>query len=551
MDHEHILDVAQNEFYNGHYREAENLYQQVLNAEPGNFTACHKLGLIALKTGRLEAGIDLINQALVKNPSSPEAYYDQGVGLQELGKLEQAKDRYKNAINLKPDYAEAHNNIGVLLRDSGDLLEAIEHYQKAIHLEPKFGAAHSNLGLAFQELGDFESALKSFGTATNIDNTIAEVHYNLGVTYQALQQLQDAVKSYKDAIAIRPNLAEAHANLGLTYRDLAMFKEARTHYQNALKINPNLAETHYNLGMLQLSLGNFHDGWQHYQWRWHSKPRNCHPHAMKKPMWDGNKYSGKVIYIYAEQGLGDTIQFVRYLPLLKSMGYKTLLQIPQPLMKLFQNCGIADDFILPGEVPPHFDYHASLLDIPSILDTTLGTIPDQTPYLHCDSRLNSEWAERISSNHTLKVGIAWAGNPKQTNDRYRSVEPKLFQRITEIPEVSAYSLQLQKEGEALATFSESITDLAPNLKDFSDTASAINHLDLVISVDTSVAHLAGSLSCPVWVPLHSIAHWIYPQDREDCPWYPTMRLFRQETYGDWDQVFAKMHTALLDQIDLN
>jgi len=542
------LDLAKAHHKKGWHREAENICQQVLETEPDNFFAYHQLGLIAVSTGNEETAANLISKAVTINPASPQAYYDLGVVFQRLGKLQDADASYRKAIDLKQDFSEALNNLGTVRRELGNISESIQCYRNAINVQDQYAAAHSNLGLALHDIGDFGEALSSFRKALAINYDIAEVHYNLGTTLQALGRLSEAVESFRLSLSLNPNIAAAHTNLGLALRDLGKWDEASDSYKSAISINPDSAEAHHNLGMLQLLEGNYVDGWQNYGWRWKLRKRECHPIALDKPLWDGTKAYGKTIYVYSEQGLGDAIQFVRYLPLLKVEGYRVVLESPPSLKRLFQHSEVADEVIESGETPSPFDCHAALLDLPGLMRTTLQTIPSSSPYLNIDAELRGKWQDKVNPSGAFRVGIAWAGNSDQNNDRYRSVDASLFKPIIETPNVCVHSLQVGKNKTASEIFDRHVIDLAPSLIDFSETAAAMSCFDLIVSVDTSVAHLAGSLGLPIWVPLHSIAHWIYLRETDRCPWYPTMRLFRQKEFGNWHEVFENIRVALLDRL---
>ena len=255
-------------------------------------------------------------------------------------------------------------------------------------------------------------------------------------------RLEEAATSYEVALHINPQLAEANSNLGLTLRDLGRLEEARDSYLKALAIDPNLAETRHNLGMLQLSVGDMQQGWENYEWRWKKWRRNAHPCVSNKSLWRGDVLKGRTIYIYPEQGLGDSICFVRYLPLLKQLGCQVIFEAPRSLASLFRHSRIADHLIETGETPPHFDYHASLLDLPQHLNTTVETIPNSTPYLSTPEKLSQEWKIRFGEAKAFRLGIAWKGNSNLRQDQFRSAPIELFLPLTEVPNTTLYSLQV-------------------------------------------------------------------------------------------------------------
>ena len=325
-----------------------------------------------------------------------------------------------------------------------------------------------------------------------------------------------------------------------------MLAAAGNQFTTALQLKPDYAEAHYNLGMLQLLNGNFHQGWENYAWRRSIPKYRFRNVEYKEPFWDGSGLEGKTIFIYPEQGLGDTIHFVRYMTLVAAQGGRVVLEVPAKLETLFRDIDGVESFVVAGNLPPPFDCHAPLLDLPGLLNTTLETIPSQESYLTVASELVEKWADRLGPWEHFRIGIVWAGNPILKTDRDRSMDPSHFLPLTEIPRVSVYSLQFGKDGEADKVFGARVTDIGPDLTPFTEAAAAIMNLDLVVTVDTSLAHLAGALGCPVWTLLPFIPDWRWMLDRDDSPWYPTMRLFRQEKRGEWEGVIERVAAELAD-----
>ena len=499
----------------GQLPEAEAIYRQILDIEPDHADANHLLGVIADQVGRHEIAVQLISKAIKKNPIDAAYHCNLGNALHELGRLDEAVASYRKALGINPDYAEAHSNLGNTLHEQGRLDEAVASYRKTLAIKPDLAGAHSNLGNAFTDLG----------------------------------RLDDAVASYHKALALAPNFPEAHSNLGTALKELGRFEDAAASYHQALAIEPDFPEAHEYLGRLRLMMGSFQDGWEDYAWRWRVKDSPLHPRDYEKPFWGGSDLEGQTIFIYPEQGLGDVVQFVRYLPLVAARGGRVVFEVPPHLARLFQGIDGADTLLRGGEPLPPFDSHAPLLDLPRLLNTLLETIPSMTFYLKAAPELEEAWANRLGPWEEFRVGIAWAGNPNHKNDRNRSMEPSLLQPLTEIPGVSVYSLQVGRNGEAVRLFCDNITDLAPFLTDFAETAAVMSNLDLVVSVDTSVVHIAGALGRPVWTLLPFIPDWRWLLERDDSPWYPTMRLFRQEKRGDWKGVIERVSQALTDQLE--
>ena len=576
------LDLARQYYNAGQLPEAEDIYQQILKIEPNQPDALHLLGVIASRTGRNDIAVEMIIKALAARPDNAGAHNNLGIALRKLGKLEEAAASYREALTINPDAARTHSNLGHVLQDLGRLdgaaasygkalainpddaeahndlgnvlqnldrpAEAVASYHKALAVNPDYAEAHNNLGSALQSLGTLDEAVASYYRALAIKPDYAVAHYNLGNALRESGMPDEAAASYDKALALNSEHVDAHNNLGLALQDLGKLDEAAAGFHKALAINPDDADARFNLGILQLLMGDFQNGWQNYDSRWRRKDSSFRPRDYLEPLWDGHALDGKTIFIYWEQGLGDAIQFARTMPLLAARGGRVVFQVQEALLRLFQGSGLAENLIGPDESPPPFDCHASLLDLPRLLNTSLETIPGGPPYLKAPPQHEEEWAERLRPDKRLRLGIAWAGSLGHKNDRNRSVEASLFQPLTEIPGVSVYSLQVGGGDEAEQVFGNTVTDLAPSLTDFADTAAAISNLDLIVSVDTAVAHLAGALGRPVWTLLPFMPDWRWLLDRDDSPWYPTMRLFRQQKRGDWQGVFERVVQALRDQI---
>ena len=531
----------------GRLEEAAASYRKALAINPDLADAHYNLGNVFKELGRPDEAVASFHNALAVKPDYAEAHSKIGRALHDLGKLDEAAASYRKAIAAKPDYAEAHNNLGNALQDLEKLDEAVASYRKALAIKPDFTVAHNNLGNALKEQEKLDEAVASYLQALAINPDFAEAHSNLGIALKELEKLDEAVASYRKALAIKPDLADAHYNLGNTLIELGRLDEAVASLDRALALKPDLADAHANIGMLQLLMGDFQNGWEHFTWRWRTKDF-LRPRDYREPFWDGGKLAGKTIFVYPEQGVGDVIQFSRYLPLLAAGGGRVLFEVPKALFRLYAGGGLAENLVKAGESPPPFDCHAPLLDLPRHLKTTAETIPGCSSYLEAAGELKEEWANRLGPLTEFRVGIAWAGNPIHKNDHNRSIEASLFRPLTEIPGISIYSLQVGRNGEAARVFGEGAADLAPHLTDYAETAAAIGNLDLVVSVDTSVAHLAGVLGKPVWTLLAFMPDWRWLLERDDSPWYPTMRLFRQEKRGDWRRVIEDVGKALKDRL---
>ena len=491
----------------GQFQQAEQIYGQIIEQDSTNIEAYKNLGIALVKQGKLEEAIDCYQQALTLEPNDASLYYQLGLVLQKQGKLEEAIAHYQQCLTFNPNQATAYYNLGSVFHMQGKLEEALNCYQQALTLEPNFVLALQNLGAIFQEKGETENAIACFRRLTEIAPNYAEAHYNLGWVIQG-SDLETAIACYSRAIELDPNHTRAR----------------------------------WNRGLALLLLGRYQEGFADYEWRWQRE--KTPPRLFPQPLWDGSNLEGRTILLHAEQGLGDTIHFIRYAPIVQARGGHVVVECYQSLVRLLQTVPGVEQVIPRGIPLPEFDVHAPLLSLPYILGTTLETVPAQIPYLNPPH--SPSFRLEKPSEAELKVGIVWAGSPENRTNHIRSCSLKDFLPIFHIPGIKFYSLQKGAAVEELAQLSSKVPlqDLSSQLNDFADTAAVVAQLDLTISVDTAVAHLGGALGCPVWVLLCYEADWRWMRDREDSPWYPSVRLFRQNQSGDWAGVFARVAEAL-------
>jgi len=560
----------------GRLEEAVASYRRALRLKPDNAGAHNNLGVALKNQGSFAEAVACFQQALRIKPNYPEAHDNLGNVLKKQGKLAEAVASHQQALRLKPDFAEAHNNLGNALREQERLGEAVASIQQALRLKPSFAEAHSNLGNALQDQGKLEEAAASFHQALHLKPDFAEAHYNLGNVLreqgrlpeavaslrQALRlnpsyaeahnnlgnalreqgRLEEAAASFQQALRLKPNYAEAHNNVAVLLREGGKVEEALASYQQALKLKPDYAEAHKNLGMAWLLLGNFEQGWPEYEWRLQQK--NLALPRLPQPLWDGGPLRGRTILLHAEQGLGDTLQLIRYAPLVKQRGGRVLLGCPPQLEGLLAHCPGVDLLISEGTPLPAFDVYAPLMSVPGLLKTMLANIPANVPYLSAGADLVRHWRDELAPVAGFKIGIIWQGNPRHKGDRQRSVPLSRFACLAKLEGVRLCSLQVGPGSEQLRdlAWQGAVMDLGSRLDSTSlaDAAAVIVNLDLVIAVDTALAHLAGALGVPVWVALPYSPDWRWLLDREDSPWYPTMRLFRQTDPGNWVGVFERL-----------
>ncbi|MFQ5962995.1 MAG: tetratricopeptide repeat protein [Candidatus Scalinduaceae bacterium] len=468
------------------------------------------------QTGNLAAAAQLYQKILDKQPGNIDAIFLLGTLNLQQGNLETATIFLRKAIELKPDHVVAYNNLGTVLQKQRKLDEAVLSFNQAITLKPDYADAYYNLGNAFIEQG----------------------------------KLDEAVNSYRNAISHNPGDAEMYYNLGNVLKEQGKLDEAVGNYRQAIKHKPDFADAHMNMSVALLLAGKLEEGWPEYEWRLCTK--DDAPKNFKQPQWDGSPLNGQHILVHAEQGFGDTIHFVRYLPMVKAQGGYVLFECQRGLSKLLENCAGIDEIVerTPDkETTNQFDVHVPLLSLPGIFGTTLDTIPSDIPYITVDPKLVDQWHMRLDHNNDFKIGIVWAGSPKHKKDRYRSCSLADFVPLFNIPDLSFYGLQ--KGPASVDTLDPpkwvKLTNLGDELNDFADTAAVIANLELVISVDTAVAHLAGAIGKPVWNLLHSAPDWRWLLNRDDSSWYPSMRLFRQTQFYDWIGVFERVKKELLKE----
>ena len=567
----------------GNLLEAESIYHRILDHNPRHADALHLLGVIAHQRGDEDPAIERIRRAIGLDPSDPRYHGNLGVVHHTLGDLELAERDYREALRLAPDFADARNNLGLILHGLGRHAEASVQYREALRCEPDSAQTHNNFGQALEAQGQAADALIHYREAIRLKPDYAEAQNNLGVVLQDRGELPEALEHYQQAVCLKPDYIEAHNNLGSVLQAQGQQDAALAHYRQALRLKPDYAEAHSNLGLLRqaqgrlqdalasleeairldpecvsaqwnraliwLLLGDFSRGWPGYEWRWKHFRLPAQP--FPQPRWDGSPLAGRTILLYWEQGLGDTLQFVRYASLVKERGGSVLVVCQPSLARLLETCPGVDMVIAEGMLLPHFDVQVPLLSLPEIFQSNLASIPAGIPYLAPPQHVHPELeAALAASPPILRVGIVWAGNPEHKNDRNRSCLLAHFRPLTRVPDVALFSLQKGLRAVDLhdQTNEFAITDLSQFLGDFGDTAAAIARLDLVVTVDTAVAHLAGALGKPVWLLLPFAPDWRWLLEREDSPWYPSMRLFRQTRSDDWIGVIARVGEALVTAV---
>jgi tetratricopeptide (TPR) repeat protein len=663
----------------GQLHEAEALYRQVLQVQPGNFDALHLCGVLMHQRGDAAEALKLIARALKTNARSAAAHSNYGTVLAAVERHDEALASYERAIKLKPDFAGAYNNRGNTLRALKRAQDAFESFERAVAAQPDYAEAINNRGNALFDLGRNEDALASYDRALTLQPDYADALVNRGKCLIALKRGDEALASFERALAHRPqhaaalkerghllrdrkqpalaldsldrslalapNDAEAHLGRALVLRDIKRFDdafaacdralalkpdypeaaiargnvfhelrafrdaikeydraltmrpdfaqaygnranalvelncpaealadydraiaekpyasalvnrglalnyldrtdEALESFDRAIALEPDLPQGHWNKALLCLALGDFESGWDDYEWRWRGATELV-PRGFTQPQWRGEDIAGKTILLHAEQGFGDSIQFVRYLPMVKAKAGQVILEVPDSLRPLIADIAEGVTMLARGDALPPFDVHCPLMSLPLAFGTTLASIPASVPYLHAPAGRVEALRSRLSSAKRPRVGLVWSGRPDHKNDHNRSVALSRLSPLLSGGDATFVSLQREyREADLPALERSPILRLEASLSDFADTAATIGELDLVISVDTAVAHLAGAMGKPLWLLLPQVQDWRWMRGRADSPWYPTARLFRQSQIGDWDGVIAAVAREL-------
>jgi Flp pilus assembly protein TadD len=484
-------------------------------------------------------------------PPDVTACLAEALTLHQAGRLADAEKMYKQILAREPGHAESLNWLGVIAHQRDHHAEAVRLIDLALKTNPGDVLALNNRGNALQALKRFEEALSSYDRALEVRPDFAVAHYNRGNTLHALARFDEALASYDRALALQPNYPEAHGNRGIALHNLKRFDEALSSYQRALALRPDFAEAHYCEALSRLLTGDLDRGWQEHEWRWRTQQLGHGRRNFVQPLWDGaDDIAGKTILLHAEQGFGDTIQFCRYVPRVAERGARVILEVQKPLYELMGIFSGVADIVSRGDPLADFDMHCPLLSLPRAFQARLETIPSATPFLRAPAPAVAAWNARLPPRTRPRIGLAWCGRPTHNNDRNRSIELGTFWSLIDGVEAVWVSLQRDvRAGDAtLLRERDDVLHFGEELQTFADTAALISNLDLVISVDTSVAHLAGALAKPVWVLLPFIPDWRWLLDRDDSPWYPTARLFRQDGSRRWDGALRLVREALRNSV---
>ncbi|MGF6769825.1 tetratricopeptide (TPR) repeat protein [Paraburkholderia sp. GAS199] len=566
----------------GRFDSAEAFYREALTLDPAHAKALHYLGVLHHQRGQHALAAQMLSASLELDRTDAACWSNRGLVAAALGHPQEAMICYDQALQLQPDFADARNNFGVALQAQGALEIAVEQYRLALAANPAFVDAYLNLGTALAKLDHYDEALVCYDQAATLDPRSAEAHFNAGNAFQALDRHAEAVASFENALALRPNYAEAHINLGSMVGKLGNYASAESHYrqavalrpnptnlvclggslgaqgrldeeegfyQRALVLDPTYADAHQNLAWLQLKRGDYARGWASFakRWRKHDYEAIAVPGIAE---WHGESLQGRRILIVGEQGFGDHFQFLRYARVLEQRGATVDVRVREPLVRLVARMpGVHRAFS--GAIEHDYDFWVPMMSVPGCVGTELSTIPADLPYVFAESASMEAWRDCMDATDSVsdgncRVGLVWAGSPTFGNDRYRSIALSNLDSLAGSNGIAWYALQRGAAHGQLADAPAAFRahDFTASLHDFGDTAALVMNLDLVISVDTAVAHLAAALGKPVWLMLPANADWRWLENRGDSPWYPSMKLFRQTSLGDWTPVVKQVADEL-------
>ncbi|MFC1842107.1 tetratricopeptide repeat protein [Candidatus Dependentiae bacterium] len=543
-ENKQCYELAEKYKKEGNNSQAIYYYKKALEHKPNHLRTIFALGSLLYSESKFNEALECFEKAETLYPNSAQIYFNQSLCHMQKKDTDKTIECLKKAIEKNPDYKKAYNQLGSILHKNKRDKEAIEYLKKSLDKTPNAYNTIFLLAKCLRNVDNLESAKEYFIKAHKLkpESTIAMIE--LANTYNMLHQPEKAAELYKKVLEINPNQMATKYNLGYTLKKMGRVDETIKIYKEILKEKPDYAQAQFSLALAYLVLGDFQQGWETYEWRWKAYKEN--KRTFDKPMWDGSNPRGKTILLYAEQGLGDTFQFVRYAKLLKNMGATIIVAAQRPVVKLLQLCKYIDVVVPRGGTLPNFDYYIHLMSLPLQFKTTVDTVPDEIPYLYANPELIDYWKKELGPDKNFKIGICWQGNKGYRSQALKhavaakSMHASIFKPLAEIPGVSLYCLQKVNGEEQLKEIDFEIHTFGPDFDKshgrFMDTAALIKNLDLIVSVDTSVCHVSAALGAQVWTMLPNPADWRWMLKTNKTPWYPNMRLFRQKEYGTWENL---------------
>ena len=537
---EQLLQQSQSLQQAGQFEEAAIGFEKLRKLYPTYPPILNSLGIVYLQLGKFKDGCKLLEKSLQLDPKQAMVFYNLGRAYQNQGQFNDAINPYQKALKIQPDFIDALDKLGICYHSLGRYEEAVQYFNQMVSANPKNSVGHNGRGISLYALGQYQEAFSSLNHALAINDKAPEIHNNIGLCLHKLNKLEDAIYHYGLALQLNPNYADAYSNRGLTFQALRKTDQATNDFDRCLLINPKHADAHWNKALIKISLGEYEEGWKLYEWRWKSFSKKWARHY-DNPLWLGEEsLNRKSILIYPEQGYGDFIQFYRYIPKLQALGAKVILETPAPLINLITESSTNIEIVESGKKLPKFDFQCPIMSLPLAFKTNLDSIPNDIPYLSANEEKNKKWENKLGINIRKRIGIAWSGSKDHKNDHNRSIALEKLAPIIKMP-FEFHSLQNVIRESDQAFFDNSIINNHQNdLHDFSETAALIEQMDLVITVDTAIAHLAGSLSRPFFLLLPMVSDYRWMLEISDSPWYPTATLFRQNELSSWGQVISKI-----------
>lgn len=535
----------------GKSEEATQCFAQAIGKEQNNVVAHNNLAVVAQEQGRVEEAQGHLERAQQLRSAESNRLLEEGRKFLSERKLDAAVQRFERLVSLHPQSAAMHLNLGIALHNKRDFAAAEQSFRACLEIAPDNLEALNGLSAVLTRQGMAVEAEELLRRALESNPDHANVHSNLAVALMEQGKLDEAESECWRAIELEVEEGTARANLGMIYLRMGRVYEGMRTIENVLRTKPSLPDARWNRALALLALGRYEEGWLEYEWRWaRGMPR---ARKIPKPLWDGRPIAGKTIFLHAEQGFGDTFQFLRFAKVLSQQGAEIILACQDRLIPLLKLQPYLQHVFPYQQQFPRFDVHAPLLSLPGILGTTVDTVPNDVPYLEPDPKLQAEWATKLGQIDGFKVGIVWQGNPRYASDPVRSIPLDCFREMSQLPGVQLISLQMQHGLDQLETLRDEINlltfpDLDMQTGPFMDTAALVKSLDLVISCDTALTHLAGALGTRVWLATAFSADWRWMIERSDSPWYPTVQIYRQQSPGNWDSVFADMYRDMQLQV---
>ncbi|AXH15252.1 hypothetical protein CRU99_05865 [Malaciobacter mytili] len=536
------------------YKEAFEVYIKALKINSKNQLVLNNLGNLFKEVKDYKNAIKAFSDAIKLNPKDFNAYNNLGIVYEAINDYNKAIVAYKEAVRVNPNYSKAINNIGVVLYKQKKYEQAIEIFKIALKVDPEYNELYSNIGACYNKLKNYELAIQNLEKAIQLNPKNAGAYTNLGNVYNKLFDYKKAAKLHEKSIELEPKGSNAYSNLGTSYKNLGYINKAIDSYKKAIELNPNFENAHFDLATIYLSKNDFKNGWSEYEWRFKKEEMLAHIFNNKdifsQPMLrKEDNIEGKTLLLHSEQGFGDSIQFIRFLPNLKEkFKCKIAVKCRDELKELFKTIKEIDILTNRSEPTPAFDYHLPIMSMPYILNMqSLNDLPKQMPYL---TAFNDKSLKIEKSKDKIDIGICWSASVTGESYEGKVFDLKYFEPLINHPKINLYSLQVGNENEQIKKYNGKIIDLTSKLTDFSKTASLVKQLDLVISSDTSVAHLCGAINAPVWIPLQKYPDWRWTNKGEDTKWYPSAKLFRQKTARVWDSVFQSLYAKLSKQFKI-